>query len=228
MFDRTVLLHIANEFLVLSTWLVGPSHGDVIFVHILVCNIFSAHMSSSLTDGLDDLVVPALILCALHCTALHCTAPYCKFMKNILALVGDVVKCCHTRPDYPLLGRTIDCFTSQTVYTALHRSAQCVVRSVQNCAVLGLYCTAAPLTAMKSRVSGFTHHLTVSRLLLVIDLYTLEWPRPKGIFTSPARRDFLPATPEGIFTSQVNDFLAHFEVVGSKTSFTGLDWVEIH
>lgn len=37
-----------------------PSCGDVIFAQILVCNILSAQMS----DGLEDLVAPALVQCA--------------------------------------------------------------------------------------------------------------------------------------------------------------------
>jgi hypothetical protein len=38
---------------------------DVIFVHILVWDIVSAIMSSSLPDGLGELVLPALIQCAM-------------------------------------------------------------------------------------------------------------------------------------------------------------------
>jgi hypothetical protein len=72
-------LHIGNLFPVLSTrseCQVASMQCDMIFVHILVCNILSAHMS--LPGCLEDLVVPALIQCAVQCSAAQRSAVQCS------------------------------------------------------------------------------------------------------------------------------------------------------
>jgi hypothetical protein len=62
---------------------------DVISVQIFVCNMLSAQMSSSPPDGLEDLVVPALIQCAqASCTEMYSSILNCCLHGRVSGLLS--------------------------------------------------------------------------------------------------------------------------------------------
>jgi hypothetical protein len=68
---------------------IGPQ-SDVIFVHILVRHILSTQLSSSLLDGIEDFVIPALIQCAVQCSAVQCSTVQCSAVQRVQQTVQSV------------------------------------------------------------------------------------------------------------------------------------------